>query len=56
MTLEEYFGSYVFFVLIVGIAAAANAMTIPVSFACEYLWQDPSYISRCTIGFTGRWR
>ena len=56
MTLEEYFGSYVFFVLVLMIAVATNAMTIPVTFIFEYLWQDPSYISRCTIGFTGRWR
>ena len=52
--LEEYFGSYVFFLLVILTAMLVNLTTIPVSFVLEYYLQDPSHISRCTIGFSGR--
>ncbi|KAI0219666.1 Rhomboid-related protein 4 [Lamellibrachia satsuma] len=51
--LEEYFGSYIFFLFVVVIAILVNIITIPMSFVFEFYLQDPSFISRCTIGFSG---
>ena len=54
--MEKYFGSKIFILLVFLSAILANIVTIPVSYVFEAYFHDPSYISRCTVGISGRWR